>query len=694
MSNDLVVQLGAKLDQFTSDMNQAGDIADSAVSRIESSFSNLNPGVGLGGLAAAATGAVAGIAGLLTALQSVNAELAKIGQAAQYLNTTTDQVQKFQFAAGTVGIGSSDSLSNLQNVGKLLNDAQRNENSLTKLLDENNIQYKDQAGNLITINQLLSIGANLVKNAGTNADKTVIAQMLGLTQQWVPLLEKGADQFNKIGDAAQDAGVIISSQTIAKAQNFDDAWKASSDRLAKQFKAAVSDVAVSLDDLIDKAGKFFDDLNQANNVKAGSGQNTFNVIADQAEVASRDALGLAQNIDQVNRVIDNLRAKGADPDIIKGLLDIQKAAQAASDALAETTKQIQAENFPSTVPLPATRPAGANAPPSNPTQIPERQTVSDADAFTRAENQVIKRTADYNAQTEAVGKNTEAKVQAKAIADLQTAADRAKLTLTDDQKQKLLELAQAEGVAAQAAADRNQKLQEQNALLQFAGNQTISILDGLRTGSLTAAQAVTQLTNQLITAFEQAELLGTGPLAGLLGTASAAGSGTTGGLLGQLAKAFGGIGNNGSAAATASSNTLANNSGGAFFGPGFGVGGYTGTGGKDDPAGVVHKGEFVFDQDAVNRIGIGNLMKLQRGYSDGGPVDVPAVMSPSGRSGAQFNIYQVEDSSRAGQTQKTQNGNGGFDLTLYVDAITAKNAANPGSATSAALNQRGRVASR
>jgi hypothetical protein len=38
MSNDLVVQLGAKLDQFQSDMNQDGDIADAAISRIEQSF--------------------------------------------------------------------------------------------------------------------------------------------------------------------------------------------------------------------------------------------------------------------------------------------------------------------------------------------------------------------------------------------------------------------------------------------------------------------------------------------------------------------------------------------------------------------------------------------------------------------------------------------------------------------------------
>lgn len=43
LANDLVVQLGAKPDQFQSDMNQVGDIADAAVARIEQSFANLNP---------------------------------------------------------------------------------------------------------------------------------------------------------------------------------------------------------------------------------------------------------------------------------------------------------------------------------------------------------------------------------------------------------------------------------------------------------------------------------------------------------------------------------------------------------------------------------------------------------------------------------------------------------------------------
>ena len=57
-----------------------------------------------------------------------------------------------------------------------------------------------------------------------------------------------------------------------------------------------------------------------------------------------------------------------------------------------------------------------------------------------------------------------------------------------------------------------------------------------------------------------------------------------------------------------------------FSGKGFAHGGYTGDGGKYEPAGVVHKGEFVFTKEATNRIGAGNLYKLMRGYANGGQV--------------------------------------------------------------------------
>ncbi|HGN2088816.1 TPA: phage tail tape measure protein, partial [Proteus mirabilis] len=68
---------------------------------------------------------------------------------------------------------------------------------------------------------------------------------------------------------------------------------------------------------------------------------------------------------------------------------------------------------------------------------------------------------------------------------------------------------------------------------------------------------------------------------------------------------------------------------GNFFG--FASGGYTGDGGKHDPAGVVHKGEFVFTKEATQRLGIANLYRLmdagKRGYASGGHVGGSAPMS-------------------------------------------------------------------
>lgn len=64
------------------------------------------------------------------------------------------------------------------------------------------------------------------------------------------------------------------------------------------------------------------------------------------------------------------------------------------------------------------------------------------------------------------------------------------------------------------------------------------------------------------------------------------------------------------------------------IGGGFANGGYTGNGGKYQPAGTVHRGEFVFTKEATSRIGVKNLYALMKGYANGG-----AVGGPSGYAG-------------------------------------------------------------
>ncbi|CAO4178830.1 phage tail length tape measure family protein [Methylorubrum populi] len=66
-------------------------------------------------------------------------------------------------------------------------------------------------------------------------------------------------------------------------------------------------------------------------------------------------------------------------------------------------------------------------------------------------------------------------------------------------------------------------------------------------------------------------------------------------------------------------------------GPGFASGGYTGVGGRLDPAGIVHRGEYVFDAASTKRIGVHVLEGMRRGvpgYDTGGSVGVPAWMPP------------------------------------------------------------------
>jgi len=71
----------------------------------------------------------------------------------------------------------------------------------------------------------------------------------------------------------------------------------------------------------------------------------------------------------------------------------------------------------------------------------------------------------------------------------------------------------------------------------------------------------------------------------------------------------------------------------------FSKGGYTGTGGKNSPAGIVHRGEYVFDAAAVSRIGVPTLERL-RGYANGGVVGAPRAPRLRGKAGSAANNNQ------------------------------------------------------
>ncbi|MCK3657218.1 hypothetical protein A4G18_00405 [Pasteurellaceae bacterium Pebbles2] len=101
---------------------------------------------------------------------------------------------------------------------------------------------------------------------------------------------------------------------------------------------------------------------------------------------------------------------------------------------------------------------------------------------------------------------------------------------------------------------------------------------------------------------------------------------------------------------------------------GFDVGGFTGYGGKYDPAGIVHKGEYVLTKEATSRLGIDYLDHLNYksrskpiGFANGGGVNIPTLSAVNGNNNVSVKIINngepvnanVHTEQNGGQTEIT-----------------------------------------
>ena len=100
--------------------------------------------------------------------------------------------------------------------------------------------------------------------------------------------------------------------------------------------------------------------------------------------------------------------------------------------------------------------------------------------------------------------------------------------------------------------------------------------------------------------------------------------------------------------------------------PGYDDGGFTGAGGKHEPAGVVHKGEFVFTKEATQRIGVPNLYNMMRGYADGGLVvsdgPPPGIMGNRANAGITVNMGDIVINPADKNTGQSGNTNAGASI--------------------------------
>lgn len=513
MANDLIAVLGARLDQFSSDLDQAGNMADDAISRIESAFGNLNPGFGgLASLGTVLSGATAAAGALFAAMTHINSEVASIGKNAEFVGLTVEDFQRKLFAAGQSGVSDKQGTQDLRNLASLLADAKENENSLTKLLDANNIKYKDRNGQVISTNQALKVAEDLLGRFQSLPEKTKAAEMLGLSEGWVRALTSVAGGFDAVASKADAAGTVIDGATVAKAELFERAWQQSTDAWGRQFKAIAGDVAVYLGGLIDQAGDLLQKTLSANGIDQGKGDEKFNALMDAIDVARKDALGLEQDFTQLTRVIEHMSKTGGDPDIIRGLEEVRDRAKEAAAAVALVGAAQAKANFPEGVPLPAARPAEANGPDPNAAKLPVRKKESNArDQFDIAVDDITKRTATLKADTAAVFENNAAQAQLRAEFRELTAIMRDNGDVTQEKIDKYEELRKTmtaqqalEAAGITLTADHAAKFRSSS---EAIANATASY-DAAKKSLTEVNNASAQLGNALSTAFADAVVEG------------------------------------------------------------------------------------------------------------------------------------------------------------------------------------------
>ena len=277
-------------------------------------------------------------------------------------------------------------------------------------------------------------------------------------------------------------------------------------------------------------------------------------------------------------------------------------------------------------PTPISRPSDLDTDKNRGFGTPKRSRApqkTSADRFAEDLQAVRDRTEALRQEMSLIGLSNEAQtkrrtaldLEQKALADLREEArkkgekDLESIQLSPDKIAAIEQESAAyarQSEALRQAQEQQQKLNEWN---NVARDATRGFIDDLIQGE-SAADAFAGALSRI------ADALLDDVLNSIFKVNNAAGGG--GGFLSGLFSLFGGGG----------ASSYAGLSGGLFS-----EGGFTGPGGKYQPAGIVHKGEVVWSQADVARAGgVGAVEALRKGYANGGPVGISVPSVPSLRS--------------------------------------------------------------
>ncbi|MCB4771811.1 D-alanyl-D-alanine carboxypeptidase family protein [Ancylobacter sp. Lp-2] len=662
---------GKDLDGFGKDAKRTGGIARAALAGVGDGLR-----AGLAGLTIA--GAFAGLKAVTSDLAQLNAEAKRAGVGAEAfqelayaakqsrvgLDALTDGLKELQLRADEfVVTGQGSAAEAFQRLGYTAEDLGKKLAEPDKLFEEiiDKLAKLDRASQIRIADELFG---------GTGGE------------QFVQLLDRGVGSVAKLRQEARDTGNVISQEMIDKAVELDRQFDKIANTVSTSLRSALVGVVNVMSQFVDMLGDVGNqststiqkrlDLAKAALPKYKSyGFSDAYIAEREAEIKqledelarrpkavvtvnARPAAGAGDKMAGLDKgfqtnlqsFIDSANTMGFNIGVTSGFRTVERQQQLWNEALKKYGSVAEARKW---VAPPGSsnhnkgqaadlsfgsdaarqwahdnaKSFGLNFPLSNENWHIEpagaRGGESQADAYKDVVSSANERIRQMQIEQQALGMTTQAAAAYRFEQDLLAEAQRQGIELTPEHTAGLHALAQQYGnlqAAASASVDAQHRAAEAVAEVNSIGRDVIGgVISDLRAGADGAevfANALSRVADRLVDIGLNA-LFPTNGSGGLLGS-----------LFGSL---FGGA-------------------------AGFSSGGYTGSGGKYQPAGMVHKGEYVFDQASVRAAGgPGALDAMRRGlkgYASGGYVgSAPTLPNVAGvaRQAPSMSFHTTVDAS-------------------------------------------------
>lgn len=596
--DQLVFALETRIRDLERNMNKAARIVGKSGDQIESRFKKLSNSVStgvtgavdkanaaLGKLGIGATIGVAGITAAVAGVQQLSDTVARTGDAARRAGLDFKTFQQLAYVAKSNRIevdALTDGVRELQLRGAEF--FSTGEGSAAEAFKALGYSAEEVREKLKQPSAFLTEILDKLKQFDKASQTLMTDSLFGGTaaEEFVRLIDQGADGIRRTISEGEALGQVLTDDVLVKARDLDDVFRDVGDTVGGHLKALIIEASWELARFIDTWRGF-------------ENQRTTTLDASLASIGEK-RLEIETKILELRDQMRNNTSFLAQAENRQTEAAI-KALQEQSNQLNQQESQILAvlkKRDPVTTP--SNPPPALTLPPPPPDKGGGRsKAASDAEREREAVDRLIE-SLDF--EYSMIGKTD---VQREKMLALRQAGKAA----TEEERLAIMSKVDAIYAETEAYDDAKAAAEDaRDAARDFAGTLVNGLVEG-KSATEALGDALKNLGSRLINS-------GLDSLFGM--------GGKGGGIFGGLFNLFGG----GTSAAS-----YAGLSGGLFS-----DGGYTGDGTKYEPAGVVHKGEYVFDADAVRKAGGPKAMEAMRrnlkGYADGGYVGVaPALTTPS-----------------------------------------------------------------